>query len=59
MSLGRQGAESPADRRRFLKSASPAGLGLVGVGLTAGTEAPKAAAAEDWFEIVYLTPHAA
>jgi hypothetical protein len=59
VSLGRQDAESPADRRPVLKSASPAGLGLVGVGLVAGIEAPKAAAAEDWFEIVYLTPHAA
>ena len=27
-------AENPADRRRFLKSASAAGLGLVGAGLT-------------------------
>jgi hypothetical protein len=59
VSLGRQGAESPADRRRDLKRASPAGLGLVGVGLVAGIEAPKAAAAADWFKIVYLTPHAA
>ena len=28
-------AENPADRRRFLKGASAAGLGLVGAGLLA------------------------
>ena len=40
-------AENPADRRRFLKSASAAGLGLVGAGLLAGRDAPAASAAED------------
>jgi hypothetical protein len=38
-------AENPADRRRFLKSASAAGLGLVGAGLLTGMDAPKASAA--------------
>lgn len=40
-------AENPADRRRFLKSAGAAGLGLVGAGLLAGRDAPAASAAED------------
>lgn len=40
-------AENPADRRRFLKSASAAGLGLVGAGLLAGMDAPAASAAVD------------
>ncbi len=38
-------AENPADRRRFLKSASAAGLGLVGAGLLAAKDAPAASAA--------------
>jgi hypothetical protein len=38
-------AENPADRRRFLKSASAAGLGLVGAGLLTGMDASKASAA--------------
>ena len=37
-------AENEADRRRFLKSASAAGLGVVGAGLLAGM--PAAGAAE-------------
>src|SRR3954464_5274755 len=37
-------AENPADRRRFLKSATAAGLGMVGVGM-AGSAATAAAAA--------------
>jgi len=40
-------AEVDADRRRFLKTASAAGLGLVGAGLLAGMDAPSASAAED------------
>src|SRR3954449_3038170 len=36
-------AENPADRRRFLKSATAAGLGMVGVGM-AGSAATAAAA---------------
>jgi hypothetical protein len=40
-------AENPGDRRRFLKSASAAGLGLVGAGLLAAKDAPAASAAED------------
>jgi hypothetical protein len=40
-------AENPADRRRFLRSASMAGLGLVGVGLLAGVETTSASASTD------------
>ena len=40
-------AENPADRRRFMKTASAAGLGLVGAGVLAGIEAPSASAATD------------
>ena len=36
-------AENPADRRRFLKTASATGLGLVGAGLLGGVEAPSSA----------------
>jgi hypothetical protein len=42
-------AENPADRRKFLKGASAAGLGLVGAGLLAGLDTPAASAAvEDY-----------
>jgi Ferritin-like domain len=44
-------AENPADRRRFLRGASAAGLGLVGAGLLAGLDAPKASAEEDSYAI--------
>jgi hypothetical protein len=37
-------AENPADRRQFMRTASAAGLGLVGAGLLAGMEAPTASA---------------
>jgi hypothetical protein len=40
-------AENPADRRRFMRSASAAGLGLVGAGLLAGMEASPASAETD------------
>jgi hypothetical protein len=40
-------AENPADRRRFLKRAGAAGLGVVGAGLLAGRDIPAASAAED------------
>jgi hypothetical protein len=40
-------AENPDDRRRFLRSASVAGLGLVGAGLLAGVETTSASAATD------------
>ena len=40
-------AENPDDRRRFLKSASATGLGLVGAGLLAGMEATSASASTD------------
>jgi Ferritin-like domain len=42
-------AESPEDRRRFLKSASAAGLGVVGAGMLGAVAAPavSAAAADD------------
>ena len=40
-------AENPADRRRFLKSASATGLGLVGAGLLASMEATSASASTD------------
>jgi hypothetical protein len=40
-------AENPDDRRRFLKTASATGLGLVGAGLLAGTEATSASASTD------------
>jgi hypothetical protein len=40
-------AENPDDRRRFLRSASVAGLGLVGAGLLAGVEATSASASTD------------
>jgi hypothetical protein len=39
--------ENPADRRRFMKSASAAGLGLVGAGLLASAEAGTASASTD------------
>jgi hypothetical protein len=38
-------AENPADRRQFMRTASAAGLGLVGAGFLAGMEAPSASAA--------------
>ena len=44
--IGRS-AENPADRRRFLKSASAAGLGLVGAGLLTSMEATSASASTD------------
>ncbi len=44
-------AENPEDRRRFLKGASAAGLGLVGAGLLAGMEAPAASAATEDYGI--------
>ena len=44
-------AENPADRRRFLRGASAAGLGLVGAGLLAGLDAPAASAEEDSYAI--------
>jgi hypothetical protein len=37
-------AENPADRRRFMKSASAAGLGVVGVGLLGSVAAPAVSA---------------
>ena len=37
-------AESPADRRRFMKSASAAGLGVVGVGLLGSVAGPAVSA---------------
>ncbi|HEX3752001.1 MAG TPA: ferritin-like domain-containing protein, partial [Streptosporangiaceae bacterium] len=40
-------AENPDDRRRFLKTASATGLGLVGAGLLAGVEATSASASTD------------
>jgi hypothetical protein len=40
-------AENPDDRRRFLRSASVAGLGVVGVGLLAGAGATTASASTD------------
>jgi hypothetical protein len=40
-------AENPDDRRRFLRTASAAGLGLVGAGLLVGAEAPSALASTD------------
>jgi hypothetical protein len=40
-------AENPDDRRRFLRGASVAGLGLVGAGLLAGVEATSASASTD------------
>jgi len=40
-------AENPADRRQFMKTASAAGLGLVGAGFLAGMEAPSASASVD------------
>jgi Ferritin-like domain len=40
-------AENPDDRRRFLRSASVAGLGVVGAGLLAGTAATSASASTD------------
>jgi len=40
-------AENPDDRRRFLKTASATGLGLVGAGLLAGTAATSASASTD------------
>jgi Ferritin-like domain len=40
-------AENPDDRRRFMRSASVAGLGLVGAGLLVGAESKSASAATD------------
>jgi hypothetical protein len=40
-------AENPADRRQFMKTASAAGLGLVGASFLAGMEAPSASAAAE------------
>lgn len=40
-------AENPDDRRRFLRGASLAGLGVVGAGLLGGVEAPSAFASTD------------
>jgi Ferritin-like domain len=40
-------AENPADRRRFLKTASVTGLGVVGAGLLGGMEATTASASTD------------
>jgi hypothetical protein len=40
-------AENPADRRQFMRTASAAGLGLVGAGFLAGMEAPAASASVD------------
>jgi hypothetical protein len=40
-------AETPADRRRFMKTASAAGLGLVGASFIAGMDATSASAATD------------
>jgi hypothetical protein len=40
-------AENPDDRRRFLRGASLAGLGVVGAGLLAGVEATSASASTD------------
>ena len=40
-------AENPADRRRFLRGASLAGLGVVGAGLVGGVGATAASAATD------------
>ena len=40
-------AENPADRRRFLRGASLAGLGVVGAGLLGGLEATSASASTD------------
>src|ERR1700721_1276202 len=37
-------AENPADRRRFLKGASAAGLGVVGAGLLGSVAAPAVSA---------------
>jgi hypothetical protein len=40
-------AENPADRRRFLKSATAAGLGMVGVGVAGSAATAASAAAQD------------
>ena len=40
-------AETPADRRRFMKTASAAGLGLVGASFIAGLDATSASASTD------------
>ncbi len=40
-------AETPADRRRFMKTASAAGLGLVGASFIAGMDATSASASTD------------
>lgn len=40
-------AENPADRRRFLKSAATAGLGVVGAGLAGSVAAAASASARD------------
>jgi hypothetical protein len=46
-SLISRSAENPDDRRRFLRNASVAGLGVVGAGLLVGTEGGRANAATD------------
>jgi hypothetical protein len=46
-SLISRSAENPDDRRRFLRNASVAGLGVVGAGLLVGTEGGRASAATD------------
>jgi hypothetical protein len=46
-SLISRSAENPDDRRRFLRSASAAGLGVVGAGLLVGMESGKANAATE------------
>ena len=40
-------AENPADRRRFLKSAGAAGLGVVGASVAGALTGPAASAAAD------------
>ena len=44
--IGRS-AETPADRRRFMRTAGAAGLGLVGASMLAGTEVSRASAAAE------------
>ena len=45
-------AENPADRRRFLRTASVTGLGVVGAGLLGGVEATSASASTDRKSVV-------
>ena len=40
-------AEDPADRRRFLKSATAAGLGLIGASVAGSAAAATSASAQD------------